>query len=54
MPVYEYKCLSCQKDFLVATTLKEHESGPPFCPACKGTKVEQVMTSFSAKTSRKS
>lgn len=54
MPMYEYQCLKCHKDFLVALTLKEHESGPPFCPSCKSTQVEQVMTTFSAKTSKKS
>ncbi len=54
MPMYEYKCQDCGKDFLVARSLKEHESGPPFCPSCKSNHVEQVMTPFVAKTSSKS
>ena len=27
MPMYDYKCLECGKESLVAITLKEHESG---------------------------
>lgn len=54
MPMYEYKCQTCGKDFLVVQSLKEHSSGPPFCPACKSQEVTQVLTTFTAKTDRKS
>lgn len=62
MPMYEYKCLDCKKEFLLALTLKEHESGAavcPFCgravcPFCGSKELKQEFTSFIAKTSRKS
>lgn len=50
MPMYEYKCLDCGKEFLVALSLKEHESGAAKCPSCGSKKVEQEFTSFVAKT----
>lgn len=54
MPMYGYKCLDCNKEFLVALTLKEHEGGSAPCPSCGSKKVEQMITSFAAKTTRKS
>ena len=54
MPRYDYKCLDCGKEFLLALTLKEHESGAAACSSCGSKKVEQLVTGFSAKTSRKS
>lgn len=54
MPMYDYKCQDCGKEFLVARTIKEHESGPPFCPACKSKNVIQLLSPFVAKTSSKS
>ncbi|RMH08314.1 MAG: zinc ribbon domain-containing protein [Nitrospirae bacterium] len=54
MPMYEYKCLDCGKTFLVARSVKDHESGPPFCPSCQSSHVEHLLSAFMAKTSRKS
>ena len=34
MPMYDYKCLDCGKEFLLALTLKEHESGAAACSSC--------------------
>ncbi|HLG44437.1 MAG TPA: zinc ribbon domain-containing protein [Nitrospirales bacterium] len=53
MPMYEYKCLDCGKEFLVALSLKEHESGAAKCSSCGSKKVEQEFTSFVAKTASK-
>ena len=54
--MYEYKCLDCKnkKEFLLALTLKEHESGAATCPSCGSKKLEQQLTSFIAKTASKS
>lgn len=54
MPMYEYKCLDCKKEFLVALSLKEHESGAAACPSCGSKKLEQEITGFIAKTDKKS
>ncbi len=54
MPMYDFKCKKCGKEFLLARTLKQQESGPPFCPSCKSKRVDKVFTGFMAKTSRKS
>lgn len=54
MPMYDYKCLDCGKESLVAMTLKEHESGIVTCPACGSKKMEQLITSFIARTTKKS
>lgn len=54
MPNYDYKCLKCGKESLIAMTLKDHESKQVTCPACGSKKVHQMITSFIARTSKKS
>ena len=54
MPMYDYKCLGCGKEFLVALSLKEHENKSATCPSCGSKKLDQVITSFVAKTASKS
>ena len=46
MPMYDYKCLDCGKESLIAMTLKEHESGTVTCPACGSKKMEQLITVY--------
>jgi len=53
MPTYEYKCLDCGKESELTLTLKNHESAVT-CPSCKSQRMEQLMSSVMAKTSRKS
>ncbi len=54
MPMYDYRCLDCGKESLIALTLKAHESGNVACPACGSTNMKQLITSFIARTSSKS
>ncbi len=54
MPMYDYKCRECTKEFLLALTLKEHESGEATCPSCGSKKLEQLITTFTARTTKKS
>jgi putative FmdB family regulatory protein len=55
MPMYDYVCNNCKKDFTVFLTLKEYESSPQVnCPECKSADVERKIAEFYAKTSSKS
>jgi len=55
MPVYEYRCKECNKEFTVTMSISEKESKKVTCPSCqKEDSVEQLITPFMTKTSRKS
>jgi putative FmdB family regulatory protein len=54
MPTYEFQCAKCGKEFEITMTIKERAEKTPVCPACGSTELEPLMTSFFAKTSRKS
>ena len=53
MPSYEYRCPDCRKKFSVFLTMKEHDARKVKCPKCGGKKVEQLISHFMTKTSRK-
>jgi putative FmdB family regulatory protein len=53
MPTYEYRCRECKKQFERVEALSDHGHGKPQCPQCKSRHVDQVFTSFFAKTARK-
>ena len=53
MPTYEYRCRDCENVFDQVEPLSEHGARAPKCPKCKSRNVEQVLTSFFAKTSHK-
>ncbi|RIK78436.1 FmdB family transcriptional regulator [candidate division KSB1 bacterium] len=53
MPTYEYRCKECGHQFLEALRVAEHDKKKPQCPKCKSQKVEQVFSTFFAKTSSK-
>ncbi|MDP2969442.1 MAG: zinc ribbon domain-containing protein [Deltaproteobacteria bacterium] len=54
MPTYDYRCPTCKKKFSLILSIKDHDAGKAKCPKCQGKKVEQLITLFQAKTSRKS
>ncbi|MBZ5719159.1 MAG: zinc ribbon domain-containing protein [Acidobacteriia bacterium] len=54
MPVYEYICKKCHREFERVLTLHEHDDEPVICPRCGSEEVEQEATAFFAVTSRKS
>jgi putative FmdB family regulatory protein len=54
MPTYEYRCLECDEIFERSAKMEDLEASSPACPRCGSDKVEQVFSSFFAKTSRKS
>lgn len=55
MPMYDYVCNSCKKEFTVFLSLKEYSSSPQVtCPECKSTIVERKIAEFYAITASKS
>ena len=54
MPEYDYRCLKCRKAFSVTESMTEHGSKARRCPKCRSTRVQQVLSSVSVKTSKKS
>ena len=54
MPVYEYFCEACRKDFELALTLHEHDEEKIKCPKCGSKKIHQIAAAFTAVTAKKS
>lgn len=54
MPTYEYLCGKCGEVFTIIMSFSEYEAGKITCPKCKSNEVKQQMTTFMARTSRKS
>ena len=54
MPMYEFECLKCGKEFSVVLTVKQLEQKDFACPACQAKEVEQLVTSTQVITSKKS
>jgi putative FmdB family regulatory protein len=54
MPSYDYRCPKCNKKFTLILSIREHDAGKGKCPKCGGKKLEQLITAFQVKTSRKS
>lgn len=57
MPVYEFRCLDCDKKFEVVESFSEHEKHEPeeaTCPECGKKNVERLWSSVVAVTSKKS
>lgn len=47
MPIFEYSCNSCGKEF---ETLVRGSTPAPECPACHGTGLQKKMSTFAAIT----
>jgi putative FmdB family regulatory protein len=54
MPVHEYVCLDCGKEFTIVLSVQEHERGHATCPRCQSKEVEQQPSTGDVVTSRKS
>ncbi len=54
MPVYEFYCNDCKKEFALPLTLREYEKGEFACPRCNGKKVEREVSVSHVITSKKS
>ncbi len=55
MPYYEFQCTQCGEKFTQKQSFEEHVQGKRVkCPKCGSQKVERVVGSVLAKTSKKS
>jgi putative FmdB family regulatory protein len=54
MPVYDYLCNNCQKEFEKVLSLNQHDHDEIRCPHCGSKNVEQEARAFFAVTSKKS
>ena len=54
MPNYEFRCQKCKKTFAERLTFKEYDQHKVKCRKCGSTKVQPVISSTFAKTSKKS
>jgi putative FmdB family regulatory protein len=54
MPVYEFHCRPCNRDFELVLTVSEYGRHKIECPHCGGTKVERIWSRVFAVTSKKS
>lgn len=52
MPLYEFTCKDCHKDFSRVLTLAEYERGEVECPDCHSKNVVQKPATFFAVTSK--
>ena len=54
MPSYDYRCPQCKKKFTLMLSISDHEAKKAKCPKCGTKKLDQLITGFQVKTSRKS
>jgi putative FmdB family regulatory protein len=51
VPLFEYQCLQCGRNFEVFTQRREAKA-PLTCPDCGGKKVERIWSPFSGQARR--
>jgi len=55
MPDYEYHCRDCKEVFTTHQTIADHDkAAQPACPKCGSRNVEQLLSSATIITSKKS
>jgi putative FmdB family regulatory protein len=54
MPTYVYLCGKCVEEFSLIMSFREQDTAKVTCPKCRSDEVKQQLTTFIAKTSRKS
>jgi putative FmdB family regulatory protein len=54
MSQYVFHCRDCKKEFTRVLHMADRNKNKVVCPHCGGKRVEQVITAFSAVTSKKS
>ena len=54
MSQYVFHCQDCNKEFTQALHMADVDKGVVTCPQCGGTRVHQLVSAFTAVTSKKS
>ena len=54
MPLYEYHCEKCSKDFSARLSFEDYDRKKVTCPHCKSRRVRQLMHAVNVKTSKTS
>lgn len=54
MPIYQFQCRGCGREFSLTFSFKERDAEAIGCPGRKNRRLEQLMTGFFANTCRKS
>jgi putative FmdB family regulatory protein len=54
MPMYDFRCLKCNRKFSKAMTISEFVRRRQTCPSCRSKRVEKQICGFFAMTSKKS
>jgi len=54
MPVYEFSCQRCGREFSVSMTISEYGRAKVTCPECGSEEVKRRISTFQAITSKKS
>jgi putative FmdB family regulatory protein len=54
VPVYEFYCAKCDKEFEVIRSVREYDPAKVRCPECRSRRVERRWSRVFAVTSKKS
>jgi putative FmdB family regulatory protein len=54
MPVYEFRCDKCRKEFEIIAAVKDYDPAKTKCPKCGSARVERVWSKIHVLTSKKS
>jgi putative FmdB family regulatory protein len=54
MPVYEFHCAACGKDFQIVESIKSYDPKKVRCGKCGSARVERVWSAIHVVTSKKS
>ena len=50
MPMYDFHCRTCGKEF---EALVRAQDAPPHCPSCRGTDLERLLSGFAVSSAEK-
>ncbi len=54
MPVYEFVCLDCGREFTLVLSIRDYERKESVCPHCKSKAIERLVTTCEVITAKKS